>query len=309
MRKSIKITLGFIFSIIITYFLLRIVSLNELVRTISESDKGLILLALFVYFLIAIGRAIRFQKVSRLKSLKSTFSIVCIHNFLNNVMPFKTGELSYPVMIKRKFNIPFSKALSDLALVRFFDLMALGTFLILAILFSLQYFNNLLLYASLSLILVFIAFLIIYKMGKIVRSRRTNFNNKLINKISNFILLVLSNLSRRNKKEIVFIAIFSFIIFSLLFFVAYLLIRALGLEIPIYLVIIGGALSVLATLIPIQGPLNLGTVELGFIFPFVIYGIIKEQAISVSFGYHLFVLIFSLLLFFVGFSIFNSKKL
>ena len=109
MKRLSKVILGITFSIIITYFLLKNTSLNELIKSISEANIGIIFLGFLAYLTLYLARTIRFQKVSKIRSFKKTFSVVCIHNFLNNIIPFKVGELSYPLMLKRRFKIPFQR--------------------------------------------------------------------------------------------------------------------------------------------------------------------------------------------------------
>jgi glycosyltransferase 2 family protein len=246
-----------------------------------------LIIGFFLYIVVAAVRSIRFKRVSKLEDLKETFSIVCTHNFFNLVLPFKLGELSYPLMIKKQFNISFSQALSDLAIIRAFDLLSLGVMFMISIFFSQEHFGKFLNYSILFFLILIIGFIFTYYLGKRSSSK-------------NFITTTLKNFSTRSKKDLIYLFFSSLVISSLVFIVSYYVIKGLDLDVPFFIVVLGGALSLLAGLIPIQGPLNLGTTELGFIFPFVIYGISKEQAISVSFSYHIVIILFSLSLFLIG---------
>ena len=52
--------------------------------------------------------------------------IACQANFLNFVLPFRLGELGYPVLMQRRYGIRFLHATGVLLLARLFDLAAVG---------------------------------------------------------------------------------------------------------------------------------------------------------------------------------------
>ncbi|UOG92131.1 MAG: flippase-like domain-containing protein [Candidatus Thiothrix sulfatifontis] len=59
-----------------------------------------------------------------------TWRLMLIHNALNNVLPARTGELSFPVMMKRYFGVGYAHSVSALAWFRFLDLHAILAFAI-----------------------------------------------------------------------------------------------------------------------------------------------------------------------------------
>ncbi len=304
--RGIKIFIGTLLSLVIILFLFRYISFKSIIETIKTLRISSLIIAFLIYFLIYILRAVRFKNVSDLSNLKDTFSIVCIHNFLNNVLPFKSGELSYPLLIKNKFGIKASQSISDLVLLRFFDLISLGLILLISLLAMYTLFGNLLFFSFLILLIAIIIFLSIYYIGK--KQKKIKFKNKSLNKISKFISLVFFNFSNRKGGNLILLFLQSIVINILMFIFAFVLITGLGLNVPLSIIIFGGALSILATLLPIQGLFNLGTLELGWIFPLVIFGVPKETAISISFSYHIITLLLTTLLFLVGLIIFYFFK-
>ena len=132
--RGIKIFIGTLLSLVIILFLFRYISFKSIIETIKTLRISSLIIAFLIYLLIYILRAVRFKKVSDLSNLKDTFSIVCIHNFLNNVLPFKSGELSYPLLIKNKFGIKASQSISDLLFLRFFDLISFCLILFISLL-------------------------------------------------------------------------------------------------------------------------------------------------------------------------------
>jgi uncharacterized membrane protein YbhN (UPF0104 family) len=55
------------------------------------------------------------------------------HNLLNNLLPMRTGELSFPVLMTRYFTVPAVRSVSALLWFRALDLHTLGIFAILAV--------------------------------------------------------------------------------------------------------------------------------------------------------------------------------
>jgi uncharacterized membrane protein YbhN (UPF0104 family) len=53
------------------------------------------------------------------------FRLVQIHNLLNIMLPFRTGETSFPLLMKKEFDVRLARSTSALLVMRLFDLHAL----------------------------------------------------------------------------------------------------------------------------------------------------------------------------------------
>ncbi|MDE1159263.1 MAG: lysylphosphatidylglycerol synthase transmembrane domain-containing protein [Neorhizobium sp.] len=51
--------------------------------------------------------------------------LVQVHNLLNIMLPFRTGEASFPLLMKREFGLPLARSTAALFVMRLFDLHAL----------------------------------------------------------------------------------------------------------------------------------------------------------------------------------------
>lgn len=58
--------------------------------------------------------------------LTACLKLTLLHNLLNNVLPMRTGETSFPVLMGRYFATPFPQSLAALLWFRLMDLHALG---------------------------------------------------------------------------------------------------------------------------------------------------------------------------------------
>lgn len=58
----------------------------------------------------------------------ATWRLMLIHNVLNNVLPARTGEASFPLLMKRYFGVGYAHSVSALVWFRFLDLHAILAF-------------------------------------------------------------------------------------------------------------------------------------------------------------------------------------
>lgn len=57
-------------------------------------------------------------KGAYLRSLR----LILIHNLFNNLLPMRSGEASFPILMAREFNVPFSRSIPGLVFLRVLDL-------------------------------------------------------------------------------------------------------------------------------------------------------------------------------------------
>ena len=50
-----------------------------------------------------------------------TFRLVLLHNLFNNLLPMRSGEASFPILMKRDFRVPFSRSVPGLVYLRLMD--------------------------------------------------------------------------------------------------------------------------------------------------------------------------------------------
>ncbi|MGW8266557.1 MAG: lysylphosphatidylglycerol synthase transmembrane domain-containing protein [Longimicrobiales bacterium] len=51
-----------------------------------------------------------------------SFRLILLHNLFNNLLPMRSGEASFPILMKRDFGIPFSRSVPGLFYLRLLDL-------------------------------------------------------------------------------------------------------------------------------------------------------------------------------------------
>jgi glycosyltransferase 2 family protein len=116
--------LGLIVSISIALILLREVDFNSFARMVARVPAWSLGAALVAYLLLNFFRLLRFRTLLEQHDIPAGvfYAIVLYHNFLVRVLPFKTGEISYVVLLRQHLNQPLRDGVSSLVSSRLFEL-------------------------------------------------------------------------------------------------------------------------------------------------------------------------------------------
>jgi len=82
----------------------------------------------------------------------------------------------------------------------------------------------------------------------------------------------------------------------------------MGLDLMMWVVILGSTFSIISTLLPIQGIGGFGTSEIAWALAFITLGLSKEVAISSGFGIHILIVVYFLILGSFGIFIIKLNK-
>jgi hypothetical protein len=95
-------------------------------------DIIIALVLLFLSYAIRAARLAHYFYLSQTSELLGCIRLMLIHNFWNNLIPMRIGEASFPILMKKQFNIPFEKSLPALLWFRVLDLHSLLFILLVA---------------------------------------------------------------------------------------------------------------------------------------------------------------------------------
>lgn len=274
-------------------------------RVLNNANLKLIAAAFPFLILANFFRACRFNMLSQ-KPLAShrLFNIVCVHDFLLNVLPLRTGEFSYLYLMKRNSQMPVTEGLSSLIISRFFD------FLIISLLFlismsmvlvrEIKFFEQISLYFSIFLVLLTAAiFSILFFRNALYGLAGKIFKKTFIQrKIGEFLI---SMQILKSAKIILFSATASLLIWLSAFLAFFFIVQSIGFNLNFLEIIFVFSLPLLLSALFIQGIGGLGTLEASWAAGLIALGIVKETAVASSFVIHAVVLFFLLILAIFGF--------
>ena len=280
--------LSFCVATLCLYFAFKQVNLEDINRAISNSNFYYILIALLTTYITFILRSIRWKILldspSNLK-LNKYISTTHIGYFLNNILPFRAGDLGRAKLLSNHSNqIRFSFLLGSLVAEKIIDLWMIGFFSIYLIFFG---FNDVLgLTFSLGILLLYIiTSLIIFG------------NNSVINKIKNQFSITKNFvdgylLISKNKLKLGIVSILlwcSFVVYMVA------LLKSINIHLSFEQYIGITIITGIVTSLPIA-PAAIGTYHLAVIYFLSLYGIGVEQSQTAAILLHSIFLLYTIIL-------------
>ena len=280
--------LSFCVATLCLYFAFKQVNLEDINRAISNSNFYYILIALLTTYITFILRSIRWKILldspSNLK-LNKYISTTHIGYFLNNILPFRAGDLGRAKLLSNHSNqIRFSFLLGSLVAEKIIDLWMIGFFSIYLIFFG---FNDVLgLKFSLGILLLYIiTSLIIFG------------NNSVINKIKNQFSITKNFvdgylLISKNKLKLGIVSLLlwcSFVVYMVA------LLKSINIHLSFEQYIGITIITGIVTSLPIA-PAAIGTYHLAVIYFLSLYGIGIEQSQTAAILLHSIFLLYTIIL-------------
>jgi len=291
-------------TIILVALLLTQVSSDTIISIISHINPVYLLAGFILYASSYFFRAWRFHLLlNREVSIKDLFNIVCVHNATNNLLPARTGELSYIYLLKKINNKTVGDGIATLVVSRIFDFIAL----IILFFFAIVLITDIpkIIMDALWIIAFFGIFLLIVLVILLTRGKKFVIQiQKTAERLHcehnpgvHFFIRkgfeTIESLDRIQIKEsISALMISSLLIWGVNYFVVYLLMMGMNFQLSIFIVILGGTFILLTTVLPIQGVAGFGTTETIWTLVFVPLGLSVDQAIVSGFCYHIVIILY-----------------
>lgn len=116
---------GLLFSLSLVVVLLNALDLDAFRVMAAGMSPASLLLALLIYLLLNLFRTLRFQVLlaDGAPPLAALWPVVVVHNLLVRLLPFKAGELSWPLLLRRHSTQGVGAGLGSLFGARLFELL------------------------------------------------------------------------------------------------------------------------------------------------------------------------------------------
>ncbi len=122
------------------YLTFKGIDVEAFVAAIEQVNVPVFLLGLFCFFVVHLGRSIRWgllvQATDPQVRFRSYFSICTVGFFLINVLPFRLGELVRPYLLFEREEVPFGSGVATVVVERVLDIAALGLIFLGAVAFA-----------------------------------------------------------------------------------------------------------------------------------------------------------------------------
>jgi uncharacterized protein (TIRG00374 family) len=298
----ITITLGAI--------LLSQIEIADIIVTLASIDPLYLIAGFLLYTGSYFFRAMRFHiLLIRKVRLRDLFNIVCVHNMMNNILPARTGELSYIYLLKKLHNKKTGEGIATLFVARVFDFITISLLFLVSV-FMMHDLPEMVIKTVwaialfLSSITIFLIALLYFGntfLNLVKRFfERFNWDKKYF---ADFLLRKgeetvdsFEKISANGKNTIIDLILTSLGIWLFLYSLNYIFVRGMDINLSYFEVIFASSFAVFTTILPIQGIGGFGTLETGWAVGFIAVGVTKEVAISSGFGYHIILWIYFLIL-------------
>ena len=297
-----------VISIALVLILLSQIRIADIITTLAGIDPLYLSAGFALYASSYFFRALRFYiLLNREVGIRGLFNIVCVHNMMNNLLPARTGELSYIYLLKKLHNQSTGEGIATLTIARIFDFITISLFFFISALLIVDLpaiISNVVsgIVFFLILIVLFLIFLVyggekfmcdvenITEKSNLNRFRLTKFLLEKMNKIIDSVSVI------QSKKVILSSFLLSFLIWSVLYSMNYVLLKGMNMDLSIISIVLGSTFSIFACNLPVPSLGLFGIYEGAWTAAFVSLGVSKESAMITGFGIHLILFVYFLVL-------------
>jgi len=312
--KSFKNIIAYGLPIIVLIYIFLTIDLIQIIETLKNVNIFWFFISFITYVFFVFITGVRSKVIVR------NFSNVLIFFFSNsigslarNILPSRSGEISYPLIWKKYCKVPVALGSATLITTRIFDFLILMLVYFIGFIFYYQsmpdFFQKwffLLLIGIFILILLLILYLPRTRLweDKIRKSLQlySSKRNNIFRKILWWLDIILEDFGK----------IYSFKLYITVFFIScliiflrilyiYATIRCVGYVLSIEEIIVMSFLLFWTKMVQTIG--NLGTKEAGIAGALILFGLAKEEAISIALSSHLLQLVPMAILSFISYII------
>lgn len=308
-QRVTKIGLPTILAGVITYFLLKEIDIQQIPQTLSRLSIKALFIGFGCYCLLVLAKTLRFRALLDLDSgAHRIFPILAMHTFWGNILPMRTGDVSYVYLMQRRQKVDATQGVASLLVASLIDLVLLiGLVVATAWLLrtalrdtfsgTILYLIPLLMGAGLVAVVVFVyvAPQACIRFAKWCANPLLAFDKRPISWTVDKVLAVLQELTAfRLNQRFLEVWIYSVLCLVIRFGFQCYLVAEMGVDIPMTEVLFALAFTNVFNLLPIQTVGNFGTTEFPFVWLLNHFGTSIETATVTGFSLHILILLYCL---------------
>jgi len=306
-KKYYAFIFPIIFTSLILTFLFYSISIKEIINAFQTIPFNLILLGFIFHLSAYFFRTLTFwiflkeERISFFNLLNAHF----IHNFYMQIIPANLGELSFPVILKKK--ISMAKTLSVLFLSRI-SLLILSIIIFLfctlyifniKFIFQIQKIPHILITLGTLLILI----ILVIKFKPIILKMK--YFTKVVKIIESLRAYSVKIKEPRRLIELIGYSLFTLLALTLYY---WMILKGVNIHLNLLEVFYVSTIGIAFLLLPIKSVAGFGTIEGGWVIGLMLLNISKTQAIKAGFAIHLYALANVFILFIFGMLYFLLKR-
>ena len=308
-QQVAKIGLPTVLAIVVAYFLLKQIDLQQIPQTLSRLSIEALLIGFISYCLLVLAKTLRFRALLNLESrVHQIFPILALHTFWGNILPMRTGDVSYVYLMQRRQQVDATQGIASLLVASLIDLVLLmGLVIVTAWLLrtelretfsgSVLYLLPLLVGGSLiaGIVSVYTVPNTCLKFAKRCAAPLLHLDVRPISWGVKKALEVLQQLiAFRSNQRFLEVWLYSLLCLIIRFGFQCYLVREMGIDIPMSEVLFALAFTNVFNLFPVQTVGNFGTTEFPFVWLLHHFGTSVAIATVAGFSLHILILLYCL---------------
>jgi hypothetical protein len=228
----------------------------------------------------------------------------------NNILPARTGEMSYIYLLKKYHDRTTGEGAATLITARAFDIITIALFFLLSAVLVRNLPNIMMkalwAIAFITSIVVIALLILLYRGDSFIRMlKKTAVHFKLdkrrfVDYIFQKVDEMMESFSCMRPRQFIWVTLLSIGIWFTLYSINYVLVTAMGLNLAFEAVLLASTFALITTLLPLQGIMGFGTIEGGWVIGFMGSGVAKEVAISSGFSVHIISIFYFMILGLMG---------
>jgi uncharacterized protein (TIRG00374 family) len=291
-------------TVLLVVLLLAQVSISDIFAAFSSVSPVYLAVSFLMFFLLYAMRAARFYVMLNARDMGSIFNITCTHSMANNVMPFRTGELTFVYLARTRMGVQVGVGAAIVAIARLYDVLAICLLFMATFMISggdFGYFSRFIPAVAVFTVLLAVAIVAIVWFNRYFAAFTARvfsltvfrWGRSLQAKVDQVCGYCSSLKPGRNTAALLGLSLSMWIVQALNY---YLLSSGMGLHIGFWAAISGMLLAIIFVALPIQGVGNFGSFELAWAAIFVALGAPAAAAVSSGFAVHVITLAFTTLI-------------
>ena len=308
-QRVTKIGLPTVLAVVITYFLLKEIDIQQIPQTLSRLSVKALFIGFGCYCLLVLTKALRFRALLNLESgVHQVFPILAMHTFWGNILPMRTGDVSYVYLMQRRQKVDATQGVASLLVASLIDLVLLMG-LVVATAWLLRtalqdtfsgtvlYLLPLLMGAGLVAVVVFVyaAPQVCMRFAKWCAGPLLALKKRPVSWTVDKVLAVLRELTAfRSNRRFLEVWVYSVLCLVIRFGFQCYLVTEMGVDIPMTEVLFALAFTNVFNLLPVQTVGNFGTTEFPFVWLLSHFGTSVGTATVTGFSLHILILLYCL---------------
>lgn len=308
-QRVTKIGLPTVLAVVIAYFLLKEIDIQEIPKTLSRLSIKALCIGFGCYCVLVFAKALRFRALLNLESgVHQVFPILAMHTFWGNILPMRTGDVSYVYLMQRRQKVEATQGVASLLVASLIDLVLLMC-LVVATAWLLRaalrdtfsgtvlYLIPLLMGGGLVAVVVFVyaAPHACMRFAKRCARPLLAIEKRSVSWTVDKVLAVLRELTTfRSQQRFLEVWLYSVLCLAIRFGFQCYLVTEMGVDIPMTEVLFALAFTNVFNLLPVQTVGNFGTTEFPFVWLLNHFGTSIEVATVTGFSLHILILLYCL---------------